>query len=431
MSPSETALRSTVPTTVRRIPRIGYVLKVYPRFSETFVVTEILSREAAGEDLAIFALRPTTDARFHPEIARVQAPVTHLAKPVKLTDAWIVLREATETRPDVGVRLSGLLPHLARLDPAEAMQGVQLALRASEQGITHLHAHFGSMAARVARVASGIADIPFSVTTHAKDLFHEDVDPALLHDVLRHADHVVAISDFNATHLVRRFPDVADRVVLIRNGLDLTRFPYADPAPLAGPLKVAAVGRLVEKKGFTHLVEAVRVLVARPGRQRRVEVRIAGDGELRDELAAQVVAAGLTGTVELLGPRSQDEVRDLLTWADVMVAPCVVGADGNADGLPTVLLEAMAMGVPVIASDVTGIPEAVQHDVTGLLLSATRLGVGDVGELVEALEAVAGPGLPRVALARAARQLVQTHYDTTDQARRLAAHQQGAALLVG
>ncbi|WP_353950969.1 glycosyltransferase [Knoellia sp. S7-12] len=435
MSPSEPTLPSHLPdqltTTHPRPPRVGYVLKVYPRFSETFVVTEILSREAQGEDLAIFALRPTTDARFHPEIARVQAPVTHLPKPVKLTDAWAVLREAQEVRPDLGSRLPGILAHLTRLDPTEAVQGIQLALRASEQGITHLHAHFGSMAARVARVASAIADIPYSVTTHAKDLFHEDVDPALLHDVLQHADHVVAISEYNEDHLARRFPDIADRVVLIRNGLDLTRFPYADPAPLEGPLKVAAVGRLVEKKGFTHLIEAVRVLAERTSTQPRVEVRVAGDGELRAELGAQVIAAGLTGTVELLGPRSQDEVRDLLTWADVMVAPCIVGADGNADGLPTVLLEAMAMGVPVIASDVTGIPEAVQHDVTGLLLSARRLGAGDVGELVDALESVTGPATPWVAIARAARRLVATHYDTTNQARSLAARQQGAALLVG
>ncbi|WP_109473758.1 glycosyltransferase [Ornithinimicrobium cavernae] len=424
-----------------RTARVGYVLKVYPRFSETFVVTEILSREAAGEDLAIFALRPTTDARFHPEIARVQAPVTHLPKPVKLTDAWVVLREARAAIPELDTRLPGILPLLVRLDPPEAVQGIHLALSATEQGITHLHAHFGSMAARVARVASAIAGIPFSVTTHAKDLFHEDVDHELLHDVLSHADHVVAISEFNRQFLQHRYPDLAERVVLIRNGLDLTRFAYDEPGPLSGPLRVAAVGRLVEKKGFTHLVEAVRQLVDRADNDRgsghgrgtrpAVQVRLAGDGELRETLTEQVLASGLGDTIELLGPRQQEEIRDLLRWADVMVAPCVVGADGNADGLPTVLLEAMAMGVPVIASDVTGIPEAVQDGRTGQLLSANRLGEGDVSELVDALDRVADPAYPRAATARAARDLIEAEFDTALQARRLARHQQDDVLLVG
>ena len=406
-------------------PRIGYVLKVYPRFSETFVVTEILSREAAGEDLAIFALRPTTDARFHPEIARVQAPVTHLPKPVKLSDAWTILREASATIPEVDQRLPGILPLLTRLDPSEAVQGLNLAIRATQQGITHLHAHFGSMAARVARVASAIADIPFSVTTHAKDLFHESVDHDLLHEILAHADHVVAISEFNRSFLVGRYPNLADKVVLIRNGLDLARFQYAEPAPLSGPLKVAAVGRLVEKKGFDHLIEAVRQLTDRDGSAPALQVRIAGDGDQATALAAQVAAACLGDTIELLGPRHQEEIRDLLRWADVMAAPCVVGADGNADGLPTVLLEAMAMGVPVIGSDVTGIPEAVLDGRTGQLISADRLGRGDVSELVTALEQVAEADYPRATIARAARELVETEFDTARQALRLSGHQQG------
>src|SRR5690606_20678685 len=124
-----------------------------------------------------------------------------------------------------------------------------------------------------------------------------------------------AISKFNEDHLVTTFPELDGRVVLIHNGLDLARFRYAEPEPVTGPLKVAAVGRLVEKKGFTHLVEAARVITARQtdgptADAPAVEVRIAGDGELRAELAAQVTAAGLDDVVQLVGPRSQDEVRE-------------------------------------------------------------------------------------------------------------------------
>ncbi|WP_134323629.1 glycosyltransferase [Cumulibacter soli] len=410
--------------------RVGYVLKVYPRFSETFVVTEILAREAAGEDLAIFALRPTTDARFHPEIAKVQAPVTHLTKPVKLSGMWESLRHAHAALPGLGQRLADALPFLLRIDATDAIQGIDLAIAAVAGKITHLHAHFGSMAARVAAVASALTGIPFSVTTHAKDLFHQDVDPLVLADVLTRADHIVAISRYNERFLQQNYPQVAARTRLVRNGLNLSKFAYTDPRPLHGPLHIAAVGRLVEKKGFTHLIDSIHRLRSRPDAP-DLEVRIAGDGELRDALQAQISISGLDDVVHLIGPRSQDEIRDLLTWADVMVAPCIVGADGNADGLPTVLLEAMAMGVPVIASDVTGIGEAVNPigpTQTGILLDAGRLAADDGSELDEALRTVADPAYPRVAIARRARTLIERDFDAATQSQLLAARQGRAAL---
>lgn len=388
--------------------RVGYVLKVYPRFSETFVVTEILAREAAGQELDIFALRPTTDTRFHPEIARVQAPVHHLPKPVKLSDSWARLAQARLVLPDFDTRFAALLPMLTRLEATEVVQGVDLAVRAHERRITHLHAHFASMASRVAFVAAGLLAVPFSVTTHAKDLFHDGVDRALLGDVLGAAAHVVAISDYNRSFLLTEFPELTSRTVLIHNGLELDRFPYADPAPPGTPLRVLGVGRLVEKKGFSLLVDAAARLAAAG---QPVQVRIAGEGDLRTTLQQQIDTAGLTGQVTLTGPRSQAELQDLLRWADVMTAPCVVGADGNADGLPTVLLEAMAMGVPVIASDVTGIPEAVHNGAPAAPATGQLIPTGNLDAMVEALRQVARPDHPRIAQARAARALVERHFD--------------------
>jgi glycosyltransferase involved in cell wall biosynthesis len=407
-----------------RPTRTGYVVKVYPRFSETFVVTEILAREEAGEELEVFALRPTTDARFHPEIARVQAPVHHLARPTKLTDTWAALADARSVVDAFDDRFAALLPLLTRLDPSEAVQGVVLAAEATRAGVTHLHVHFASAQARAARVASGLTGIPYSVTTHAKDLFHESVDRDLLADVLGHADSVVAISDYNRRFLADTFPHVAGHTHLVRNGLDLERFGYQDPEPVGDVLKVAAVGRLVEKKGFGVLVDAVARAV---GQGLRAEVRIAGDGELAEPLRARVAQAGLTGAVHLVGPRSQGEIRDLLAWADVMVAPCVVGSDGNADGLPTVLLEAMAVGVPCISTAVTGIPEAVHPETDDEPATGILLPPGDVTALAASLHAVADPAYPRRAVARAARALVEHDYDTRTQSRLLASLQRTPA----
>jgi glycosyltransferase involved in cell wall biosynthesis len=397
-------------------PAVGYVVKVYPRFSETFVVTELLAREAAGADLTIFSLRPTSDARFHAEISAVRAPVVHLDKPHKLSDGWALLAEAQAELPWFGERFASLLPFLTRLEVTDALQGIDLALRARRLGITHLHAHFASASGRVAHIASVLTGLTFSVTTHAKDIFHADVDPEVLGEVLGAASTVVAISEYNREFLLDRYPHVAGRIRLVRNGIDLGRFEYRRPQPPGEVLRVAAVGRLVEKKGFEVLISGAALARARGT---ALEVRIAGDGELRAALQAQIDDAGLSHVVTLLGPQGQDEVRSLLRWAEVLVAPCVVGSDGNADGLPTVLLEAMAMGVPCVSTSVTGIPEAIHpagadRPATGVLLAP-----GDVEGLAQALADIARPHFPREAISRAARDLIETDFDVRRQARRL------------
>nr|WP_196837237.1 glycosyltransferase [Zhihengliuella flava] len=393
--------------------RTGYVVKVYPRFSETFIVTEILAREDAGEELTIFALRPTTDTRFHPEIARVQAPVHFVPRSVKLSEAWSQIAEATAEIDGFAARYGRLLPELAGLDPSEAQQAVALAIGARRAGLTHLHAHFGSMAGRVAWMAAELAGLEFSVTTHAKDLFHESVDRERLGRMLERAHHMVTISEFNLEYLRAAYPRLAHKVHLLYNGLELARFPYRDPAPTVGRLRVAAVGRLVEKKGFAHLIRVAALLRAQGC---DLEVRIAGDGELAHDLQARIEQTG--APVALLGARTQAEVRELLDWADVFAAPCVVGADGNADGLPTVLLEAMAMGVPCVATAVTGIPEAIIDGHTGVLLEP-----GDDDGLAAALRSFAAPAAAErsVRLARSARALIEERFNAARQGRALAA----------
>ena len=407
--------RSTTPR------RTAYVVKVYPRFSETFIVTEILAREAAGEELTVFALRPTTDTRFHPEIARVQAPVHMIAKPYKVADAWQVFARATRAIPEFPDRFARLLPELAEYEAPDVHQAILLACEVAERGITHLHAHFASLSGRTAEIAALLAGIEYSVTAHAKDIFHESVDPARLGLTIRRAHHVVTISRYNLAHLTRAYPQDAHRVHLVYNGLELARFPYRAPGPLEvaedRPLRIAAVGRLVEKKGFADLVEAARRLRA-DGLP--VDVRIAGDGELRADLEQAIAEAGLTGIVTLLGPQTQEEIRGLLRWADVFAAPSVVGEDGNADGLPTVLLEAMASGVPCVASSVTGIPEAIVDGETGLLHEP-----GDTAGLVAALRATVSRDIDRTALASAARRLIEERFDSRKQASVLTALEDG------
>ncbi|HET7196390.1 MAG TPA: glycosyltransferase family 4 protein [Nocardioides sp.] len=378
-------------------PRVGYVLKMYPRFSETFIVNEVLALEAAGECLDLFSLRSPVDGRFHGSLAEVRAPVTYLRTNTRAEDAWQLLREGLAELPSMREHLADVLalPH------RDATGAVQLAIEVRRRGIDHLHAHFGSIATEVARVSARLAGISYSFTAHAKDIFHSSVDPVALREKLSDASAVVTVSDYNLRYLQTTYGDAADRVVRIYNGLDLDRFPFASPE--TRPPVVVGVGRLVEKKGFTHLVDAVAQLV-RDGRNVRLD--LVGDGAEEVALRAQVGALGLDGVVRFLGGLPQQQVREVVQQAAVLAAPCVVGTDGNRDGLPTVLLEAMALGTPCVATPVTGIPEVVRPDRTGLSVPP-----GDVPGLATALGRLLDDSRLRVALAAQARTLIEREFD--------------------
>ncbi len=378
--------------------RVGYVVKRYPRFSETFVVNEVLAHEAAGTEVEIFAQFGPVDTHFQDAISRVRAPVHYLpAKPHKVADVWQQLHAA-------GRRFAAAWPTLAAngdVDVHTWHQALALAERARDRGIEHLHAHFATGATEVARLASAIAGVPFTFTAHAKDIFHESVDPVDLERKLAAAHAVVTVSDYNVAHLSATFPHLAHKVVRIYNGLDLAEFAYEAPAERAP--EILAVGRLVEKKGFRYLVDACRELEARGV---AFTCAIVGAGEEEADLRARIAAAGLEGLVALTGPLPQREVKERMRRAAVLAAPCVVGADANQDGLPTVLLEAMALGTPCVATDVTGIPEVLDDGVTGSMVPQH-----DATALADALQRLLARSPERDALAERARGRIEAAFD--------------------
>lgn len=387
--------------------RIGYVCKMYPRFSETFIVSELLAREAAGEQLEVISLRPPADGRFHASLADVRATVTYLDHGTpRSRDLWERLRELAQ-RPTPG-DLAPLLDVPVR----EAMQAIELAQLVRDRGLTHLHAHFASVATTVARLGAHLAGVTYSFTAHAKDIFHEEVIAEELRTKLADAHHVVTVSDYNLRYLADRFGLAASRVQRVYNGLQLEAFPFEAPSS-AATVDVVAVGRLVEKKGFEVLVDACAV--ARD-RGTPLRTRIVGTGACESALRERILEAGLADQVELVGARPQDGVRDEIRAAAVMAAPCVVGSDGNADGLPTVILEAMALGTPAVATPVTGIPEAVIDGRTGRLVEQH-----DAVGLAEVLLELRDDHAQRVRLATEARRLVETAFSSAGQAEQLRA----------
>ena len=379
-------------------PRVGYVVKRYPRFSETFIVNEILAHEAAGLPVDIFSLYPPNDTHFQDTLSLVKAPVTYLtAEGVRAFDFWSAIEGAAHVVPAIWQSLEAARGQEARV----VYQAARLAAAVRQRGITHLHAHFATMPAQVARLAARWAGITFSITAHAKDIYHDSVTTDALRALLRDASGVVTVSDYNARYLVDTIGVDASRLHRIYNGLDLDRFDVAlrsDRHPT-----ILAVGRFVPKKGFDVLLDACALLV-RDGA--RFTCRLVGGGSEEGSLRARATALGLEQVVQFDGPLPQREVMAALREATVFAAPCVVAEDGDRDGLPTVLVEAMALGTPCVATDVVGIPELVRHRETGLLVPPQ-----DAPALAVALRALLeGPAL-RLQLATDARALIEAAFD--------------------
>ncbi len=338
---------------------VAYIVKRYPRYSETFIVNEILAHERAGVNVHIFALLPPQDTHFQDIIARVKAPVTYLpAKADRASTFWERQKKVSRRFPAVW----NILGQYPSASAREVLQALELSLHVSRMGVTHIHAHFATTSTSVAQIASAITNVPFTFTAHAKDIFHQDNDFAALAVKFSQALRAITVSDFNQDYLTRELGVEPSKVIRVYNGLDLNDFPYS--SPIQREPRICAIGRLVEKKGFCDLIAACHLL-----KQQGVlfQCELIGDGELKLELEQKIHTLGVQDVVKMHGSLPQQEVKTRLRQAAVFAAPCVVGEDGNRDGLPTVLLEAMALGTPCVSTSVTGIPEVIVNKKTGLI----------------------------------------------------------------
>jgi glycosyltransferase involved in cell wall biosynthesis len=255
----------------------------------------------------------------------------------------------------------------------------------------------------------------FSFTAHARDIYHTYVSPAVddakRRAKLSEAAFVVTVSDFNAAHLRALCPEAAGRIHRLYNGIDLSLFA---PAETAVPGRIVAVGRLVEKKGFGVLVDACALLKARG---LDFECRIIGDGPLQERLSSQIIGLGVADRVSLSGPMPQERLADELGTASIATLPCVITPDGDRDGLPTVLLEAMGKAIPVVTTTVTGGPEIVAEGETGLLCPPD-----DPKALADALERLLCDPARARTMGAAGRLRAERLFDLTTNASCLAHH---------
>jgi glycosyltransferase involved in cell wall biosynthesis len=383
--------------------RVAYILKMFPRFSETFILSEILELEREGVDVRVFSLKTPNDGRVHADVARVKAPVTYVEM-ASWTDALGLLWPHLEVLRWNPRRYLSVLSRVVRRRRWGAMkrflQAGAIAPELKSAGISHVHAHFASSATSVSYYLNQLMDMSYSFTAHAKDIYLNTVADDVLSRKMNNARFVVTVSDYNEAHLATVAPHAP--VTRIYNGLDLDQFTPNGTHPDATPL-VLAVGRLVEKKGFDDLIRASTILKKKGI---AFQCKIVGTGSEERRLRDMIQELDVQDMVTLTGPMPREELVGLYPRASVFVAPCVVGSDGNRDGLPTVLIEAMALQVPVISTPVTGIPEIVHDGETGQLVSPN-----DPVELAMAIECTLQDRERAVAMASAGRKLVEDRFD--------------------
>jgi colanic acid/amylovoran biosynthesis glycosyltransferase len=393
--------------------KVLYFTSLFPCWSETFIVREIDELIRLGVDVRIVSLKHPVEKLVQSDAAELLGRVVYPRRGVGAAAQALgtCLRHPWRELSALAGMVRGLWRHPVALGKTLVVWWRTLALLPQLRGLApdHLHAHWATYPSTAAMLASRRLGKPYSFTAHAHDIFLED---HLLADKMRTAAFGVTISEFNRRYLADKVSPLALQCMrIIHCGVRLAEFEFA-PAGRQ-PRLILAVGRLDEIKGFRHLVDACELLARR---KVLFECRVIGEGPLRLMLQARIDAAGLSDRVTLLGALRQEEVKAHLAQAGVFALPSVATASGARDGIPVALMEAMAVGVPVVSTRVSGIPELIEHGSSGLLAES-----GDAKELADCIERLIADPVSARAMAGVARRTVEREFDAALEAGKLLA----------
>lgn len=368
-------------------PTIGYLLGEFPSLTETFILREMKELVRQGLRLHIFSLtRPKSASDPLPaELASVGVDYG----PGKMDPS--LLSKA----------IRGMLAGGRSRPRTEAATDRWLKILAEHREIVHLHAHFANEPALAAMAISKASGLPFSFTAHAWDIYCSGTP---LRELIAAAQFTATCTEANVRYLHTQCREEdRDKVVLIRHGIELESFCSEDWRP-SKPFRCLAIGRLVGKKGFDVLLKAFGIL-----NDRRIPAvcNIVGEGPERESLEQLREETGVQDSVQFLGARPSSDTLQRLRESEALIVPSIITSEGDRDGLPNVILEAAANGIPIIASDLPGISEFVADEVSGLLASS-----GDPKSLADKIEVLtADDGTIAETLRRNARRIVEEEYD--------------------
>ena len=358
-------------------PLLGMILKGYPRISETFISNEILLLERLGFDIHIFSMRKGRENFAHKSVQQIRARVDYLPETLLVplpkflyhnvqlaAKAPKVYAHALQTAFNrfLRTRKSATIKHL--------FQAGYLAQRLlPNRPVTHLHAHFAHSPASVAMFSSQLSGLPFSFTAHAKDIYTSD--PRQLREKLALAEFVITCTEFNRQHLRQLSDGMPVSIHRMYHGIDTALFTEKRKSRPASqrPFQILTVARITAKKGLPTVYKALKLL---DNQGIPLQHTLIGDGEDREKILTLIDDLGLAATTRWLGTLAHEAVLDHYQKSDLFVLGCEVAPNGDRDGIPNVLLESMAMGVPVVATHVSAIPELVETEKTGLLVPPGR-----------------------------------------------------------
>jgi colanic acid/amylovoran biosynthesis glycosyltransferase len=386
--------------------RIGYVVKRFPRVSETFIAQEILELERRGAEVRVLTLGPNDQPARHTWLEKLEAGVLQMS--LSFPEAWAELAARYREPVSHGNAARTLLAALA--DPHERgrrglAHAVEIARLVEAEKIDHLHAHFANQPATTALLAHQLCGVSFSFTAHAKDIW---TNPATARDwrrLARAAAFIVTVSDMTHHHVTELVgKSLSGRIRRLYNGIDLEAIRPRTLMPVAeAPLRLLCVARLVEKKGVDVLLDACAALC---GAHVPFSLDVIGDGELASQLRRRSIELGLEDSVTFRGALPHEEVVAAMATCDVFVLPCRIAADGDMDTLPTVLLEAMACGVPCISTPIAGVAEIIADGQTGCLVPP-----GDALQLAAAIARLRDDPAARLRMGGAARRRAERLFD--------------------
>jgi glycosyltransferase involved in cell wall biosynthesis len=403
----------------RRVLSVAYIVRSYPRLSQTFILDEICMLERMGLNLRIFAVTNPQEPIVQFEVSEVHAPTVYFDRAARRSKARILIEHLATAMASPRRYARALYFAATHKDGADGyaastryecfMYAAYLArlLKREERrtgvGTDHLHAHFAHAPTLIALLAHVLTGISYSFTAHDRDLYQ--VPKPVLVQRAERASAIVTCCRANVDYLNETLPvELRDKVKLIYHGKDLQAAPArtrSDP-PKEVPV-ILSVGRLVEKKGFRDLVHACHGLKQQG---QRFTCVIYGEGPERSGLMEMVDRLGMSEQISLPGARSRREIVAAYEQADVFALTPFVTDNGDRDGIPNVLIEAMACGLPVVTTTVGGIPELVKHDVNGLLAAPHC-----VAEIAAHLASLLHDDERHTRLSLAARNTVEQYFD--------------------
>ena len=410
---------------LKKEQRIAYVLKQFPTLSETFVLHELCALQNCEQlEIHIVSQRENTESIVHsaaraliastfylPRLSALQRLLSQLLFalrfPFRTFRSWQFCKQHADAllRSAFGDALA-TAPYLRR------------------QGIQHLHTHFTVEASELALFLSFLLEVPFSFTTHARDLY---VRKRFLEEKIQHAAFIVTVCEYNRNIIDQTVPGAAAKTLILRPAIDPIYLQEKKPEPAVthdrNLFQWLAIGRLVEKKGMRYAIEAISILKQNGT---PASLRIIGDGPEEAALRAQCHDLQLDNEIQFEGAHDVEGIRHFLASADGFVLPCIPLESGDADATPTVLAEAMASRLPVVSSAITGIPEIVPTTAGRLLPPGDPQALAHAMAMIQAL-----PPAQREAMGEAGHAFVREQWDATTHAKKLSKAFQQAALQRG